>query len=162
LKPDPLWLTKPDAARVCGLSTRQFGDVIPPRLDKPAQRGAGAKLRYHAPAVVAALVAYRVEQAAPAVVDPDPAMNGPMTDNLERYRGWKADGEELTVKERRLELVKTSEVLKALAPALTAMKSAGDNLVRKFGNEAGEIFNDGVAAFEAAAVKLSESERADG
>ena len=155
-KPDPFWQPKAKAAELCRMSTRQFSDAVQPKVESAGQRGAGATLRFHLPAVAHALALYRVAQAEPPVVDSDPAMNGPVTDNLERYRGWKADGEELTVKERRGELVKAEVVMAALGPAISAMKSAGDHLVRKFGNEAGEIFNEGVGAFEAAAAKLAE------
>ena len=34
------------------------------------------------------------------------------------------------------------------------MRATGDRLVRKFGNEAGDIFNEGVTEFEAAAVRV--------
>jgi hypothetical protein len=150
----PWWLTKTDAARLCRLSVRQFSDTIQPRLKPDEVEGAGATLRFDAPAVAAALWAYRVELATPEEGDPLLTGGGKDSDELERYRRLKADMVERDLAERDGILVKRHTIMDALAPALTAMRGTGDRLSRQFGNEAADIFNEGVGEFEAAALKL--------
>jgi hypothetical protein len=77
----------------------------------------------------------------------------PQSPSLERLRSAKASMAELDLAERKLELVNVEAVRTALAHGITAMRSTGEILVRKFNNEAGEIFNDGVEAFAAAAKR---------
>lgn len=157
MKPDPFWLTKPQAAELCGLSTRQFSDVVPPKLDKSAVRGAGATLRFHAPAVVKALCDYRVDQAKPIDGDPLLGVDAGDSPELARYRRLKGDEVELNLSERRAMLVRMDKVLEALGPSLAAARGAGDRLRRQFGNEAGDIFNEFVDEWMAAAAKLVET-----
>lgn len=153
--PDPFWQPKAKAAELCAMGVRQFSDAIQPKLDKSAQRGAGATLRFHLPAVVATLVAYRLELAKP--IDGDPLMaDGGDSPNLERYRRLKGDEVELNLSERKGGLVRADKIIEALGPALSAMRGTGDRLARQFGNDAADIFNEGVAEFEAAAGKLVE------
>lgn len=167
--PADLWLTRQQAAVLCGLSARQFDDAIRPRLPAGGERGTGQKLRISGPAVVAALVAYRVEQAKPAPTDDDPLLAaGGDSPNLERYRLAKAQLAERDLAERDRTLVRRQVIIDALRPAATGMRAAGDRLIKAFGNEAGQIFNEAVDDFEAAVTQTitrfgaDDDNRADG
>ena len=149
-----LWQPRAVAAEIVGLSPRQFDDVFRPRLPADATRGAGASLRYRLPAVVAALVAYRIEQVQKPVDDEaDPLMTGGASPALERYRRLKGDDLERTLAERDGQLVRKHVILDALRQGMSVMRATGDRLVRQFGNDAGDVFNEGVSEFEAAIVK---------
>jgi len=152
-----IWLTRQQAADLCGLSTRQFDEAIRPRAIK-AEKGTGKKLLLNAKAIVAALVAYRVEQAKPAI---DPTSDDPLlaavvgeSPALERYRLAKARLAEHDLSERDGILLRADAIKEALMAGIRVMRATGDRLVRQLGNVAGEIFNEGVAEFEAAAIRV--------
>jgi hypothetical protein len=151
---DRLWFTRNDIAALCGLSPRHFDDAIRPRA-KDAERGTGKTKRFDGPKMVAAAIAYRLEQAAPATTeDGDPLLSGSDSPALERYRNVKADLAERDLAERDKVLVRANVIRDALRPAVSALRGTGDRLVRQFGNEAGDIFNEGVNEFEAAAKRV--------
>lgn len=158
--PDRLWFTRNDVAALCGLSPRHFDDAIRPRA-KGAERGAGKTKRFDGPKMVAAAIAYRLEQAAPVTEDGDPLLAGSDSPALERYRNVKADLAERDLAERDKVLVRSNMIRDALRPAIAAMRGTGDRLVRQFGNEAGDIFNEGVTEFEAAAKRVILSDAND-
>lgn len=158
---DWLWFTRDQAAELCGFSTRQFDDTARAKA-VGAERGKAKTLRFHGPKIVAGAVAYRLEQGRISVDgDGDPLMTGSDSPNLERYRLGKAQMIELDLAERQKILVRADVLDRALRPAITAMRQTGDRLVRKFGNEAGEIFNEGVSEFEAAALQYFASDTSD-
>lgn len=72
----------------------------------------------------------------------DPLMAGGDSDNLERYRGAKADLAEMDLHERRKQMVNLEVVRPAMLTALDFMKDAGEKLDRQFGNEALAILLD--------------------
>lgn len=154
-----LWVTRTQSAGLIGLSSRQFDEVIRTRLPKSAKRGAGKTLRYDAAEIVAAFVSYRFEQEAarfPTDED-DPLLNGAggNTPNLERYRGYRADLAKRDVEERDKVLVRRNVILDALRPALSGMRCAGEKLIRQFGNDAGDIYNEAVDNFVESVNRLA-------
>ena len=154
----PLTATRIEAAEICGLSPRQFDDAIRSRA-KDATVGKGAALRYRLRPIVEALVEYRVELSERQIrssidIDGD-VQAGPMSSEaLERLRTANARLREMDLAERNGALVRLHVIADALRPAMVAMRSTGDRLTRKFGNDAGEIFNEGIADFEAAAAQV--------
>jgi hypothetical protein len=56
--------------------------------------------------------------------------------------------------ERDGTLVRPDVVRQAMRSGVSAMRGTGDRLVRQFGNEAGEIYNEGVTEFETAALRV--------
>lgn len=152
---DPLWMPRSDCAELCGLSVRQFGDVIQPDLGPDAKRGSGPSLRLYAPAVVKALLTYRMVGAKgkPADDETDPLLKGDESPALERYRLGRAKMVEMDLAERERQTVRVQALRDAMRGGVSALRSTGDRLVRQFGNEAGEMFNEGVADFEAAALR---------
>ena len=157
---DRAWFTRTESADLCGLSARQFDDVIRSRLKAASVTGAGRTLRFHGQAVVAALVSYRLEQRADPVspAEGDPMLAGPESPALERYREVRTKLAERDLAERDRELVKGRLIRDALRPAVAALRGTGDRLSRQFGNEAGDVFNEGVADFEAAALRVIEQQ----
>ncbi|QDU15505.1 hypothetical protein CA11_33300 [Gimesia maris] len=77
----------------------------------------------------------------------DPLLAGGDSDNLERYRGFKADLAELDVQERREELVNIEKVKPVFITCLGFIKAAAEKLDRQFGNDA---FNIIIEAWEQA------------
>lgn len=153
---DPaLWMTRRQCAELVGLSPQQFDDAVRPRLGDDATNGAGRTLRFDGPAVVAALVKYRLEQAKPAPpLSEDEAMilGGGDSPQLERFRKLKGDMLERDLGERDAELVRRRVMLDALRPAAAGMRAAGARLAKDYGNDAAAIFNEAVDDF-ANAVK---------
>lgn len=143
------WLTRVQAGELIELSARQFDDAIRPRLDSESKRGSGAKLRYHASAIVRAFVTYRVEQQSPVGTGEDDELLDPRVSspNLERLRGFKADIAQLDWKEKDKQLVSRDVIFKAMRPAATGLRGAGDRLILRYGNDAGEIYNEAVQEF---------------
>jgi hypothetical protein len=146
---DDLWFSRQQAAKLCGVSTKTFDDSIRPLIPADAVKGAGAKLRYFGPAFVAALVRHRQKVDADGKVKPEEAMP-----NLERIRDYKAQLVEMDVQTRRGELVQLEKVKRAIAGGFVAFRGTGDQLVRRFGNDAGDLFNEGVAEFEHKAIAV--------
>lgn len=72
----------------------------------------------------------------------DPMLAGGDSDNLERYRGVKADLAEMDLQERRRQMVNLEAVKPAFIGALSHIKNAGEKLDRQFGNEALAILLD--------------------
>jgi hypothetical protein len=148
---DRLWFTRVEAAALCDLSPRQFDEVVRPRI-KDGERGTARTLRFNGPAVVKALLDYRKPKSAD---DPDGIFfEGPDSPALERWRIARAKLAERDVDEREGTVIRINLMRDALRAGTTAMRATGDRLTRGYGNEAGEIFNEGVAEFEAAAIRV--------
>ncbi|HTK78537.1 MAG TPA: hypothetical protein VL371_24985, partial [Gemmataceae bacterium] len=85
-------------------------------------------------------------------------MDGPPSDWLEAYRKVNTELRRRDLAERDGLLVKAEVIRQALRSGVSAMRSTGDRLVRLFGNEAGEIYNEGVTEFETAALRTANDE----
>lgn len=72
----------------------------------------------------------------------DPMLAGGDSDNLERYRGVKADLAEMDLQERRKEMVNLDVVRPVFLNALVYIRNCGEKLDRQFGNEALAILLD--------------------
>lgn len=59
---DELWMTRHDIAALCGLSVRQFDEVIRPRLPAENIRGSGISLRFHASGIGPIMLEYELEK----------------------------------------------------------------------------------------------------
>lgn len=157
MPPPRMWVTKTQAAELCDLKPRQFSDAIQAKLSKDAMRGRGAGLRIHAPSAVKVLVEYRVEQAKPLPDETDPLMSGADSPGLERYRMANAQIKERELAQLDRELVRSSVIREMVRPGIAAMRAVGDAIVRRFGNDAGDMYNEGVNEFEATMLKAAES-----
>jgi hypothetical protein len=146
-------LTRSEAAQITSLSARQFDSVLRPRLHA---QGAGKNLRYDAAEVVAALVAYRLEQLRQELGPRKRGEGGGEEDApppaLERLRAANADMAEDLRAEKRGQLVNRAELIAAMHRGIAAMRGAGNILAREFGSRAAEIFNVAVGDFELSAI----------
>ncbi|HEV7299711.1 MAG TPA: hypothetical protein VGN72_10130 [Tepidisphaeraceae bacterium] len=147
-----MWVTRTDAAALVSLSSRQFDEVIRPKLPADATKGKGAALRFNAAMVVTAIIAYRLEKAQPKSIDGDPFMAGVDSPALERYRKARAELVEMDVQQRRKDVVRRSALLDAISPAIAAMRDAGRKLALDYGKEAGETYNEAVGEFESVLI----------
>jgi hypothetical protein len=152
---EPWWFTKSQAAGVTGYSVRQFTDKIQPRLDSTATRGRGADLRFDIRAVGRALVTYVADLNRPKPEDIDPLLGGEGEegDALEAYRREATTKLRLANAATRTELVDRRIVLDAMSKAFGTAANCGKKLARKFGNDAVEIWNEGIDAMRDAAIK---------
>ena len=144
-----LTLTRTQAADVTGLSSRHFDGVIRDRIPADGRVGAGSKLRYVASAVVAAFVAYRIEQERPPVKpsdDGDPLMVGADAESpaLEQYRAARAGQEKIKLAEMQGRMVSVAELEPAFGRFTSTVRQTGDTLQRQFGPEASRILNEGL------------------
>jgi len=153
------WLARTQAAELVGLSARQFDDAIRPKLGADGTRGTAKSLRFFAPAVVSALVRYRVDQAKPPVpLSGDDALlmdGGGDSPALERLRMAKAQLAERDLAERDGDLVRRAVIVDALRPAAAGLRQAGERLAKDYGNDAAAVYNDAVDDFAAAVERLA-------
>ena len=146
------WVTRLQAAELAGLQGAQFDRAFRELLPDGAEQGRGSSLRFDAVAVVTARVERESRRSAPDPTD-DPLLDGSDSPALERYRLARAKLAERDLSERDGETVKVSVLRPVIRPGLTALRSGGDALRRKFGNEAGDIFNEALDAFGKACEK---------
>jgi hypothetical protein len=140
-KDDRLWLTRSEAAEICGLSARQFDEVLRQRADD-AERGSGKTLRFHGPAIVAALLAYRLEQAKPAG-DGDELMVGE-SPVIDEYRRVKTAQERIKLSLLEQTAIPRTELEPALSAFAGVLRRAGETLKRSYGDDAASVLNDAV------------------
>lgn len=150
---EALWLPRVQAAAVANLSPQQFDEAIRPRLPAEAKRGSNKSLRYYAPAVVATLIDYRLEQAKPQPEDADPLLSGVSSNSpsLERYRAAMASLRERDLAERDGAMIKTDAVMTMLRPLASIFRGGVDRARRQFGNEVGDFMNEVADEFERSA-----------
>lgn len=143
--PDPdLWCNRRRAALILDISPRHFDESIRPRMQENGIRGDRRDLKFYIPAVVQALVDYRVEKARPPADEDEALLMGGGSDspNLERLRAATADIKERQRDEMDRQLVRVDDVVDALSPAVSIFRNAGERARRQFGNEVGEFYNE--------------------
>lgn len=142
-KDTSLWVTRKQAAELCGVSSRTFDDAVKPLIDAASVRGGRTNLQYHGPGVVKALLAYRMPKKGAAGADADPLLTADTN-----YRRLKIELAEMEVQERRGELVKKEAFKRAIAGGFIAFRGTGDQIARRHGNDAADLFNEGLTEFE--------------
>lgn len=155
-KPPRGWLTKQQMAEVLDVSEQHFDRTFRPMAADAAIKTIGKRLYFHCRKVLDAWCAGQIAKLRPEAPSADPLLEGPDSPVLDRLRLANAKMAELELAERTNAVVQLDLIRDAMRPALAAMRSAGDRLVRQFGNDAGEIFNEGVGEFEAAAARVLE------
>lgn len=148
------WLTKTQAAEVVGYSVRHFGERIQPLIEKQHWTGRGAKLRFMIHGVTKAAVDYATAQQKQPAEGIDPLLAGDDSDALDEYRREATTEKRLKNAVTRGELIDREKTADAIRAGITAMRETGDRLVRRFGNEAGDLFNDAVGEFEGVATRV--------
>lgn len=152
---DPrLWMTRRQAAELCGLSPKTLDDAIRPLLPTAAVKGSGKSLRLLGPAVVQVHVERRAEQLRAATASRDSDDDGAVSPALERKREIEAELLQRKLAELDGRLVEVETFTEAVMPAIGGMRGAGRQLGATYGNDAVEIFNDAVSGFERAVVRF--------
>lgn len=82
--------------------------------------------------------------------------SGGESKNLERYRKFKADNEQLTRDERLGLLIARDKIREMLAPLAASMARCGETLRAQFGEEAKAPFDDTIRQFQKLAHDLDE------
>jgi len=153
--PDKGWFSLDLMAQAFGVTPQGFAATVRPLLPSDAIRGAGKLgVKVKCRAAIDAWVAHKLGQASPT--PDDPLMAGGTSPALERYRLGRATMVEMDIAERERGLVKGEAIRAAVLAGVGAMRAAGDRLSLLAGNEAADIYNEGVAEFEAAALRALE------
>lgn len=146
------WFTRAQTAEIIGVSERQIDGKYRKMLPSSGVKNVGRLVYLNLPELFKAIVADARLAADPT--SDDPLMSGPDSPALERFRTARAGLAERDLAERDKELVKGGLLSQALRAGINALRATGDRLIRKFGNECGDIFNEGVNEFEAAAIRV--------
>lgn len=153
--PKPKWISKGEAARLCGLSVRQFDDAVGARLPDSARQGRGAKLRFDDAVVVATLVAYRIELAVKTVGDDDASVWATAApDELAEKRRVETELLRDKLAESRGRLAPRQLIIEAFHSAGGAFRKAAERVQRKHGNEVGEAVTEMVDEYLGSIKKL--------
>jgi hypothetical protein len=150
------WISKTRAAELTGYSVRNFSERIQPRIDAKSVKGKGGSLRFDSRSVVRALIAYTLEQSRPKPEDLDPLLGSIASSGdpvLDEYRREATTEKRLKNAQTRGELVDRARLELAFAPAFAAAAKCGDLLVKRFGNDAGDLWNEGIETMKDAAMK---------
>lgn len=132
-----------EAAAVLGISSRQFKSYLP--------RGCPGSPKNYPMSDIIAWCKEHVWKAKPGLVltGEDAALaEGVDSPSLERWRAARADMAELDLHQRQQELVALSDVHELFVLTAQVYRDAGDQLVRQFGNAAGDIIAQALEAAE--------------
>ena len=145
-----VWLTRDQAARAARLSVDRFDAAIRSLVPDSETKKSGRRVLMSARAVVDAIVAHRSKVDA----DPrDPLLVGGDSPSLERYRAARADMVELELEKTRGTHIDVRALESTIVRFSDRLRSTGELLQRKFGNDASEMFNDGITAAADAAKR---------
>ena len=147
------WITRDQAVQLTGYVERHFDKFIRPRLPAAAIKGNRVNLRFDAPAVCEALASYRVELQKPDESSKD--------DSVRRIKSADAAMSELKLAEYEGRLIDGDLFRKSMLAGFRVLRGSGEILVRRFGNEAAEIYNEGLDEFAAATTKAMSSNAPD-
>lgn len=139
---DWLWLTRTQASQLIGCSAANFDQRVRPRLERSATRGTKAKLRFDAKQVVAAWVAHREEITSTG--KPEASTDS----ELERGRAIDNQQKEIRLMKEVGRVVEIAHVRPGLLLFAASLRDAGTRLVKRYGNDAGDILNEGIKAGE--------------
>ena len=144
----PILLDRAGVADLLGVSVRtvsRLREELPPE----AVHGTGNAVRFDAAAVVALWVERKVAEAE-ASAPGDAMLGGGDSPALERYRLARAQLAERDLAERDANLLQADACGHLMRRGINAMRGAGEKLTRRFGNDAGTIYNEAIDEFVAA------------
>jgi hypothetical protein len=156
---DDLWVPRPVAAKICGLSTTQFDVKVVPLLESDAIRPDGRRKVYSILALVKVLT---------AKLQPAKKLGGEEADlwsdydspNLERLRAAKADQAEMDVAVRMGRLISVDDLKERLGWLFSRLRQYGDLLQRQFGRDAAihhNEFMDDLKGFDVESIASARS-----
>ncbi len=150
-----LLLTQSQVGRAVGIGQRELQrrwlSVVP--ID--AVVGSGTRKRYTLDAIAAIVDGLRKREAemGAAASDGDPDLFGEDSPALERYRTARAQLAELDLEVRRAKLLDREQLESHWNAGAVALRNAGERLQRRYGDEAVEIYNEGMADFARAVTE---------
>ncbi len=141
-------------------------DVSPNIFDRDYRRFApatavkevGGKLYFHSRTILDAWVR---QQKAKLPADADPLLNGGDSPALEEYRKHRARSAKVEADEKERISVPRAILEPALRQSAGVMRRVGETLARRFGNEAGDIYNEGVDRVEETIRSICENDGHD-
>lgn len=136
------WLTRTQASQLCGCGTANFDQRVRPRLGKEAKQGEGRTLRFNAIAVVEVWVKHQVEICSPVDAEEAAIVSGPDSPELEKLRAVKRRREELAYARDLEQITDITALRPTFARVASRLNEAGKILVKKHGNDAGDILNE--------------------
>lgn len=153
------WIGRKDAIAATGLTSNQFEQRVRMRIRESETRTARGRKEFLLAAVFRAYADDQFEQRRPDAIDAE--MDGPMTPNLERFRGARADIQEMDRDERKRLLVNRTLMVELVTRALLPMKRWVERLQQIHGPSVADDFNN-VLNESTAAVDLAFAEMSDG
>ena len=144
------WFDRQTMCDLLDISPQHFARKYVPLLPTDAIDTVKTKSIFHGRTLLNAWLDERTEDALKNVNptgEDDPLLlgGGDRSPALERYRSARADIAELDVQERRKVTVHIDLIRRATAFVVSAPKNAVDSLMKRFGNDAGEMVNEAVA-----------------
>ena len=141
------WIRRGAAAELLGISTGTFDIKFRKQFETTDTRKVGAAIEYRCSAVARLCDARRASRARTSGDDDEDALltSGVASPELERYRKWRADREQLTVERMRADTITASEAREFFNRLAATIRQAGEELGRSFGAEAQRVLNDALA-----------------
>lgn len=155
----PPLLRQRDLARAVGLSTSALQRTWASAIPASAIVGRPTRKRYTLDAVAAVVGAMRaraLDEATRRLVAPGDG-DDCSSPALERYRSARAGLAELELRERSGDLLSRPCLESQWNAGAVALRNAGDRLQRRFGDEAAELYNEGMADFARAVTQAIQS-----
>jgi len=150
-RPGRGWLTKTELAAALDISTHTFDVTYRRYANAEAVKDVDGKLFFHARSILD-----RWRETGPPVNavklpvegEPDPLLQGPVTDALEYYREQRGKQEKLKLEVMLGNLVAIADIEPPLLNLCGMLRRAGETIVRKYGNDAGQPINEALDEFE--------------
>src|SRR5688572_28730538 len=151
VKPGKGWVTKKALADFLDVTPRCFDQNYRRYLDAESQKLVGNTLWFKARAFLD-----RWKETGgrgnhgPAAIpgEADPNLVGPVTDALEFYRKQKGLQEEIKLKEMQGAFVALNDLEPQLLALCGAVRRANEAVIRKYGNDAGQMLNEALDELE--------------
>ena len=153
------WIGRKDAIAATGLTQNQFEQRVRMRIRESETRQARGRKEFLLAAVLRAFAEDHFEQRRPDAMDDD--MTGPVTPNLERFRGARADIQEMDRDERKRLLVNRTLMEELITRGLLPIRRWVERLQQLHGPTVADDFNS-VLNESTAAVELAFTELGDG
>ncbi|HEX4796181.1 MAG TPA: hypothetical protein VH370_20495 [Humisphaera sp.] len=138
------WLTLEECAAAVDVTPQGFSKTFRPHAPPSAVRNAGKKgVLIHFRQMLDAYIADRIAKAPPRTGDP--LMDVPdSSPALERWRLARAEMEEIALAEKKHEVVAIAVMRPGMNTLISVMRNVAERLQRQFGNEASDIYNEGI------------------
>jgi len=145
-RPGPGWLSKNELSAVFDVNPRTFEKVYRRYASPESEKTIEGKIYFHARSVVNAWAESK-DAGRPKVapdVDTDPLLAGFDSPALEEYRRHAAREKKVKADLAERSAVPLDEIESTLLKLTPILRNAGEELNRRFGNDAGQILNEAI------------------